>query len=186
MNTRQEIWRRMNIWFGLACLFTTIAVGTVAPIPTRAETPGTAVLGLPEDLTDMERATIRKENDPRDHVEACLKIGGTRLTIAQDATQHQAFDEADRMMLAYDKLILYTNQYARAAQLKDKRRDQMYRTFETTLRHQMGTLETISRQTPGERPAHAALQHAKEIRRQLLNSVFGGDFLKSNDVAGNN
>ncbi len=185
MRTQQTMWRVANLWFGLACLCATLTVGFLGPAPTLAETPGTVVLGLPEDLTDMERATIRKENDPRDHVEACMKVGGIRLSIAQDATLHQSFDQADQMMVAYDKLILYTNQYARIAQVKDKRRDQMFRTFETTLRRQMGTLESISRLTPGERPAHAALQHAREIRRQLLNTVFGGDFLKSDDVAGN-
>ncbi|MBX7219659.1 MAG: hypothetical protein K1Y36_06920 [Blastocatellia bacterium] len=147
------------------------------------ETP-TGTECLPLHLTDSERNSIQTEDDPKDRVEKCLKIGLLRLAQAKEAIQNGDYSEADVSLETYNKLIQYAYGYTRSLNLKDKKKDGIYRTMETTLRRQLPLLECISRDCPdgASRYSQTTLSQVKGVRTQLLNYVFGADFIRAEAV----
>ncbi len=145
--------------------------------------PDTAITGQPEvpaGLTDTEKQNILKENNPKDRVETCMKVSANRLTQVVEAIKREEFENAAKTIGVYESLLCYTNTFATKADIKAKKRDNLYRIIETGLRKQMPFLEWASREMPEchEQCACRALNRAKEIRRVALNAMFGGEFLK--------
>lgn len=139
--------------------------------------------GLPSGLTETEKTDLLKENDPKDHVEKCMKIAGLRLVHARAALNGENYAEVDQSLTIYNRLVCYAHSYTRGAVQNPKKRDKIYRIMETTMRRQLPVFELITRDCP-ERSEHALmLVGLQGIRKQLLNSVFGGDFLRVENVS---
>ncbi len=147
-----------------------------------------AVTGQPEvplALSEPEKQSITRENNPKDRVEVCMRVCSARLTQVVEAVRHENYDGAAQMLNVYDSLLCYTNTFATKTEVKSKKRDHLYRIIETGLRRQTPFLEWVSREMPEchEHCAKTALNRAREIRRAALNSVFGGEFLKEETPA---
>lgn len=174
---RARVLTGLLFWVGLAGV-----AAMAAPDPAITAHPE-----VPGSLTDTERQTILKENDAKDRVEVCMKISANRLTLVVEAMKREEFESAAKAIGVYESLLCYTNTFATTAEVKSKKRDNLYRIIETGLRKQMPSLEWVSREMPEchEHCACRALSRAKEIRRVALNAMFGGEFLKDESAPGN-
>jgi hypothetical protein len=177
-------WNQPSFSFGRAAC-AVFAIALSLGVAAAAGDGPSAAPPLPGALFDTEKQMIQRENDPKDHVETCLKVGAIRLSQAFDATRRQEYVNAAKTLTVYDQLLSYTHGYAKTVIVKGKKRDQLYRLIETTLRRQTPTLEVIAQETPSnhEENARAALNRAREIRRVTLNAVFGGEFFKDEPSA---
>lgn len=135
---------------------------------------------LPAGLSETERQMLQKETNPKDHLDACLKIGLNRLATAAESIKQERYETAAQALRVYTGLLDYTHGYTQQTP-KDKVRRQMLHKLETTLRQQLPLLEWMVNGLPEchEDCARQALNRAKSIRRESLNAYFGGEFLKA-------
>ncbi|MFQ3581152.1 MAG: hypothetical protein SNJ67_00670 [Chloracidobacterium sp.] len=135
---------------------------------------------LPDGLSEVERQSLQKKTNPKDHVEDCLRIGTNRLALAADAVKRENFDAAAQALRGYANLLDYSHGYTQQI-AKPKVRNQMYRKLEITLRQHLPLLEWLSNEMPDchESCVRHALSRAKTIRRESLNAFFGDGFLKA-------
>ncbi|OYT71538.1 MAG: hypothetical protein CFK52_07850 [Chloracidobacterium sp. CP2_5A] len=135
---------------------------------------------LPAGLSESERKTLQKEAKPKDHFDACLKIGIARLATAAESIKRENFDVAAQALRVYAGVIDYAHGYTRQV-AKQKARQQMLRKLETTLRQHLPLLEWMANGMPEchEGCVRQALSRAQVIRRESLNAFFGSEFLKA-------
>ncbi|MGQ9896995.1 MAG: hypothetical protein ACUVR8_05505 [Acidobacteriota bacterium] len=137
---------------------------------------------LPSGLSETERQTLQKETNPKNHLNACLKISLSRLTIAAEAVKQERYETAVQALRVYTGLLDYTHGYSQQM-VKEKVRQQLLHKLEVSLRQQLPLLEWMVNSVPEchENCTRQALDRARTIRRQSLNAYFGGEFLKAGD-----
>lgn len=181
-NLQHAKWRSVPVWILMGMCFLMFSQGWSVSCfaENKNQSPQT---GLPQNLTDEEKTRLRHEDNPKDLVETCLKLGGQRLAQARGAVNNQDYNAAEQNLEVYHELMSYAFQHAREAQIKDKKRDQIFRMMETTLRRQLPMLECITRDCPESvQYTQMTLSHVREMRNHLLNAVFGGDFMKTEEI----
>ena len=132
---------------------------------------------LPNQLSETEVQTILKENNPKSHVEAALKLSDTRLAKAlKDTEAHQykaAVDDVD----VYASLVIYADGYARklpAAQIKD--RNTCLKKIEQAIFKQSRNLDLVMREVPFDfrETVEGKINELKKVRLRALDDAIGG------------
>ncbi len=129
-------------------------------------------------ISDAEKALLAQSDNPKELVEAYLKISDTHLQAAFNAIRSNNTGAAEHELDIYNKAVAAAGKEAFA--LQDGKRS-LSKRIEQTLYKQIKTLETIERLFPSEREvfAEAALKRSKQLRVQALNEAFAsGEVLK--------
>ncbi|MDQ3010771.1 MAG: hypothetical protein M3X11_08735, partial [Acidobacteriota bacterium] len=99
-------------------LLMTFALAPIAPGQVKVDDRA-----LPNQLSEAEVQTILKENNPKSHVEAALKLSDAHLARALKDTEAHQYKAAVDNVDVYASLVVYADGYTRklpAAQIKDR------------------------------------------------------------------
>lgn len=132
-------------------------------------------------ISPADKAVLADSDNPKELVEAYLKISDTHLLAAFNAIRAGNHITAESELDIYNKAVAAAGKEAFG--LQDGKRG-VSKKIEQTLYKQIKTLETIERLFPSEREAfaEAALKQSKALRVQALNEAFAsGDVLKDPD-----
>lgn len=132
---------------------------------------------LPEELTEPEARSIRKETSPKGHVEATLKVSDSRLVSALSSSQQSQYQTASQHLTVYFSLIRYADQYSRAlpaARRKD--REFCLKKLEQAIFKQNPRLEAVTRELPFDyrEASDRGIEEVKKIRLSAINDLLGG------------
>lgn len=133
--------------------------------------------GLPKQLSENEVQKILKQNKPKSHVEAALKISDSRLANAVRQTQSNKYQTAIDEVDVYASLIIYANDYARKLpedKLKD--RNKCLKKIEQAIFKQSRNLEFINREIPFtyRESVENKINEVKKIRVRAIDDMLGG------------
>jgi hypothetical protein len=132
---------------------------------------------LPEELTEAETQTILKEQKPKPHIEATLKVSDMRLSHAYDIVQEGKHKAAVQDVDVYASLIRYADSYTRKlpnSQIKD--RNHCLKRIEQAIFKQTRTLDAVVRELPFDHrePTERLVNEVKKIRLRAINDLIGG------------
>ncbi len=132
---------------------------------------------LPQELSEAETQTILKEEKPRSHVEAALKVSDARINSAYDLAQETRYKTAAQDLDLYAALIRYADNYTRklpGSQTKD--RNHCLKKIEQAVFKQMRTLDAVIREMPYDyrESTERAVNDVKKIRIRAINDLLGG------------
>jgi hypothetical protein len=136
---------------------------------------------LLEMISDLEKAALARENNPKKQIEIYWRISESHLQMALAAINNDDHKTAERELDIYNKSL---DEAAKITfNLSDDRR-KMSKKFEQIIYKQLRTLETIDRRFPQERSGFSefALKHAKQVRGKALNLSFdAGEVITDKD-----
>src|SRR5215510_15137538 len=104
---------------------------------------------LPRELTETETQKILREDSPRPHVDATLKVSDLRLASALKFAEESQYKSAAQDVDLYAALIVYADAYTRklpSSQVKD--RNNCLKKIEQTIFKQTRTVDAVLRQFP--------------------------------------
>jgi hypothetical protein len=132
---------------------------------------------LPEELTETETQTILKEQRPKPHVEATIKVSEVRITNALKSAQESRPEEAAGDVETYASLIRYADDYTRKlprSQMKD--RNHCLKKIEQAIFKNFRTFDAIMRELPfnHRESAQQKVADLKKIRLRAINDLLGG------------
>jgi hypothetical protein len=140
---------------------------------------------LPRELTETETEKILKENNPKPHVEATLKVSDLRLASALKFAEESQYKSAAQDVDVYAALIVYADAYTRklpASKIKD--RNNCLKKIEQAILKQTRAVDAVVRQFPvdyrdGLEPK---IDEVKKIRLRAINDLLGGgDAIKTSE-----
>jgi hypothetical protein len=132
---------------------------------------------LPGNLSEMEKQSILKEQDPKPHVESALKVAETRIKNALLLTQENQLQTAAQDLDAFLALIIYADTYARKSLVsKNKDRNKCLKQIEQMIFKQSRSLDSVTRALPLEsrEAAEPRIGEVKKIRLRAINDLLGG------------
>src|SRR5262245_20348086 len=132
---------------------------------------------LPGMLSEMEKQSILREQDPKPHVESALKVAEARVKNAFQLAQENQMSAAAQDLDAFLALIVYADTYTRAALAsKNKDRNHCLKKIEQAVFKQSRNLESISRALPLEsrEAVESQIEEVKKIRLRAINDLLGG------------
>ncbi len=140
---------------------------------------------LPRELTETETQKILREDSPKPHVDATLRISDSRLASALKSVEESMFKSAAQDVDVYAALIVYADAYTRklpASQLKD--RNACLKKIEQAIFRQTRTVESTLRQFPVDyrEGVGSKIDQVKQIRLRAVNDLLGGGkIIKTSD-----
>jgi hypothetical protein len=157
-----------------------ITLLTLAPMLTLASQSRPRQLNdrlLPEELNETETQTILREQRPKPHVDAALKVSDARVTDAYRLVQESQFKAAAQSFDVYAALIRYADNYTRKlpdSQTKD--RNYCLKKIEQAIFKQSRTMEAVVREMPysDRETSERAINEIKKIRLRAINDLLGG------------
>jgi hypothetical protein len=132
---------------------------------------------LPGMLSEMEKQSILREQDPKPHVESALKVAEARIKTAFQLAQENQMLAAAQDLDAFLALIVYADAYARnALASKNKDRNHCLKKIEQAVFKQSRNLESLTRALPLEsrEAAESQISEVKKIRLRAINDLLGG------------
>ncbi|HKX28077.1 MAG TPA: hypothetical protein VJ302_10315 [Blastocatellia bacterium] len=132
---------------------------------------------LPEELNETETQTILREQRPRPHVEAALKVSDARINDALKLVQESQYKAAAEDFDVYAALIRYADHYTRKLpETQSKDRNYCLKKIEQAIFKQSRALEAVVREMPyADRDAtERAVNEIKKIRLRAINDLLGG------------
>ena len=153
----------------LATVFQLCVLGSVAFWAQTPEAPK-----LPAGLTDAETQLIRKDANPKGHVEAVVRVAEARLASAfKQATDNS--DAALKDLELYGALMTYGDGQARQLNLPVKERNKILKVLEQSIFKQQRNLEGTRQQLPVEarEQTEKLVEAMKRIRLSAINDVLG-------------
>ena len=170
----------------LVCRLAVVAVSVCVAVMANVQTVNAQIPEppLPVDprplsqlMSETDKALLADANNPKELVQAYLRISDTHLQLALNAIRASNHLSAESELDVYNKAVAAAGKEAFAVQ-EGKRN--LSKKIEQTLYKQIKTLETIERMFPSEREAfaEAALKQTKQLRVQALNEAFASDVLK--------
>jgi hypothetical protein len=132
---------------------------------------------LPQELTETETQTIRREQNPKPHVDAALRVSDARITAALKSVEAEQYRSAAGDVHVYAALIVYADAYTRKlpdSQHKD--RNACLKKLEQAIFKQTRTLDAVMRELPlaYREPAEEKVAQVKKIRTRAINDLLGG------------
>jgi hypothetical protein len=132
---------------------------------------------LPEELTETETQMILKEDRPKPHVEATLKVSDAWINNALKSAQGSRPDEAAGEVGTYASLLKYADDYTRKlprSQIKD--RNHCLKKIEQAIFKNFRTFDAITRELPYNyrESAQQTFADLKKIRLRAINDLLGG------------
>jgi hypothetical protein len=131
---------------------------------------------LPGMLSEMEKQSILREQDPKPHVESALKVAEARIKTAFQLAQENQMSSAAQDLDAFLALIVYADAYARKTLAsKNKDRNHCLKRIEQAVFKQSRNLVSITRALPLESREAAEVQigEVKKIRLRAINDLLG-------------
>jgi hypothetical protein len=132
---------------------------------------------LPGMLSEMEKQSILREQDPKPHVESALKVAEARVKNAFQLAQENQMTAAAQDLDAFLALIVYADTYTRTALAsKNKDRNHCLKKIEQAVFKQSRNLESISRALPldSREAVESQIEEVKKIRLRAINDLLGG------------
>ncbi len=129
---------------------------------------------LPTGLTDIESQLIRKDANPKGHVEAVVRVAEARLAQAlKQATDNS--DAALKDLELHGALMTYSDDHTRQLNLPVKERNKILKILEQSIFKQQRNLEGTRQQLPVEarEQTEALVTKLKRIRLRALDDVLG-------------
>jgi hypothetical protein len=132
---------------------------------------------LPQQLTEAETQSIKKEQNPKPHVDATLRVSDARINSALRLAQENHYKSAAEDVDLYAALIVYADAYTRklpGSQHKD--RNACLKKVEQAVFKQTRTIEAVLRELPVDyrEPAEEKITQVKKIRLRAINDLLGG------------
>src|SRR5215471_11959081 len=132
---------------------------------------------IPRELTETETQKILREDSPRPHVDATLKISDTRLASALKFAEESQYKSAAQDVDVYAALIVYADAYTRklpSSQIKD--RNTCLKKIEQAVFKQTHTVDAVLRQFPVDyrEGVEPKIDQVKKIRLRAVNDLLGG------------
>jgi len=132
---------------------------------------------LPRELSETETQKILREDSPKPHVDATLKISDTRLASALKFAEESQFKSAAQDVDVYAALIVYADAYTRklpASQIKD--RSACLKKIEQAIFKQTRTVDSVLRLFPVDtrEGMEPKVDQVKQIRIRAVNDLLGG------------
>lgn len=132
---------------------------------------------LPKQLSENEVQRILKENNPKSHVDAALKVSDGRMASAMKDVRASQFETAVENTDVYASLIIYADDYTRnlpASEGKD--RNKCLKKIEQAILKQSRNLDAVSRGIPFDyrEPLMDKINQVKQIRLRALDDLLGG------------
>src|SRR5262249_7673189 len=140
---------------------------------------------LPRELTETETQKILREDSPRPHVDATLKISDTRLASAIKLAEESQYKSAAQDVDVYAALIVYADAYTRklpSSQIKD--RNTCLKKIEQAIFKQSRTVDALLRQFPVDyrEGMEPKIDQVKQTRIRAVNDLLGGGkIIKTSD-----
>jgi len=140
---------------------------------------------LPRELTETETQKILREDSPRPHVDATLKISDTRLASALKFAEESQYKSAAQDVDVYAALIVYADAYTRklpSSQIKD--RNTCLKKIEQAIFKQSRTVDALLRQFPVDyrEGMEPKIDQVKQTRIRAVNDLLGGGkIIKTSD-----
>jgi len=140
---------------------------------------------LPRELTETETQKILREDSPKPHIDATLKISDTRLASALKFAEENQHKSAAQDVDVYAALIVYADAYTRklpASQIKD--RNACLKRIEQTIFKQTRSVDAVLRQFPVDyrEGVEPKIDQVKQIRLRAVNDLLGGGkIIKTSD-----
>ena len=140
---------------------------------------------LPRELTETETQKILREDSPRPHVDATLKISDTRLASALKFAEESQYKSAAQDVDVYAALIVYADAYTRklpSSQIKD--RNTCLKKIEQAIFKQSRTVDALLRQFPVDyrEGVEPKIDQVKQTRIRAVNDLLGGGkIIKTSD-----
>jgi hypothetical protein len=140
---------------------------------------------LPRELTETETQKILRENSPKPHVDATLKVSDLRLASALKFVEANEYKSAAQDVDVYADLIVYADAYTRklpASQIKD--RNNCLKKIEQAIFKQTRAIDTVLRQFPVDYREEVGpkIDDMKKIRLRAINDLLGGGrIIKTSD-----
>ena len=137
---------------------------------------------LPRELTETETQTIKREQSPKPHIDAALRVSDARINSALKSAQESEYKSAAQDVDLYAALIGYADAYTRElpdSQHKD--RNVCLKKMEQAVFKQTRTIEAVLRELPVDyrEPAEEKINQVKKIRLRAINDVLGnGEIIK--------
>ena len=132
---------------------------------------------LPKQLSENEVQRIIKENEPKSHVEATLKVSDGRMASAIKNVRDGQFQAAVENTDVYASLIIYADDYTRKLPVSEsKHRNNCLKKIEQAIFKQSRNLDAVSRDIPFDyrEPLVDKINLVKKIRLRALDDVLGG------------
>jgi len=131
---------------------------------------------LPEELTESESQTILKEQSPKQHVDATIKISDVRINNALKSVQESRHENAAENVVIYASLIKYADEYTRKlprSQIKD--RNNCLKKIEQAIFKTTRIFDAIMRELPFNyrESAQQKVEDLKKIRLRAINDLLG-------------
>jgi hypothetical protein len=134
-------------------------------------------LKLPEGLSETETRQIQKEQGPKSHVEAAVKVAEARLNQALVHTQGEQYREAAQALGVYGALFTYADAHAR--RLPASARKELHKclkVIEQGIFKQNRVLEAVRRELPFNyrEETEPLVETLKRLRLRAINDMLGG------------
>ena len=140
---------------------------------------------IPRELTETETQKILREDSPRPHVDATLKISDTRLASALKFSEESQYKSAAQDVDVYAALIVYADAYTRklpSSQIKD--RNTCLKKIEQAIFKQSRTVDALLRHFPVDyrEGVEPKIDQVKQTRIRAVNDLLGGGkIIKTSD-----
>ncbi|MCG3159130.1 MAG: hypothetical protein JMDDDDMK_00106 [Acidobacteria bacterium] len=134
-------------------------------------------LPLPDLLSETEKQMILKEQNPKPHVKAVLRVAEARIKSASLLSQDNQIQSAAQDLGAFLALVIYADTYTRKLPAaKNKDRNHCLKQIEQAIFKQTRTLEAATRALPLEarESVEAQIDEVKKIRLRAINDLLGG------------
>lgn len=139
--------------------------------------PQDEALKLPDGLSEVESRAIQKEQNPKSHVNAVIKVAEQRLRGAVKMAETGQFAQALQAVLLYESLYSYADSFARSLpDQAQKDRNKCLKQVEQAIFKQNRPLEAVRRDLPFNyrEQTDPVVESLKRIRLSALNDVLGG------------
>ncbi len=140
---------------------------------------------LPRELTETETQKILREDSPKPHVDATLKVSDARLASALKLVEENQYKSATQDVDIYAALIVYADAYTRklpASRIKD--RNSCLKKIEQAIFKQSRTVASVLRQFPVDYRdgVETKIDQVKKIRLRAINDLLGdGRVIKTSE-----
>jgi hypothetical protein len=165
------LWKPAFIFFAM--------LGALAPQTPQLRTPAERQndpASLPLELTESETQTIRRENSPKSHVDATLRVSDARINSALRSVQEEQYQAAAADVHVYTALIVYADAYSRKLPAQSKDRNPCLKKLEQAIFRQTRPLDAVMRDLPlrYREQAEEKISEVKKIRTRAINDLLGG------------
>jgi hypothetical protein len=137
---------------------------------------------LPAGLSDGETQQLRKEQNPKGHIEAVLRLAEARLLQAFKQVSDTDVDETVKRLQVYGALLNYADEHARTLPAPAvKERNKLLKLVEQAIFKLQRTLEGTRQELPLEQrdATESIVANLQRIRRRALNDILGnGEIIK--------